>query len=819
MCTVLAEDLCRARVVELGGWLVSNEDAAHAADAHALPAAARRALALEQLVVKEGSILWIADAQGDIRPSATPHGEAACDLHPPAHRRLHCSVPPGLYHSGTRFLSCCAVAVAGHPLPPPAAAESQGYEAKLAFPELSSRRGHLSILRTFLADGAALAQWVAVETQTPYPVPVSVTLTFGVDFRELPDRPHEGADGAPPTRGSLPRPMLAGRKLRFAATDSDGGTLLTTVAFDRLPCAVRWLPDEEEPGDPPLLALTFRLHPALAEPAVLGLTIAPGRTACATAGGVAGSSRTPFGSTARAHHHGAEIASPAPTMIDYAGTVDALRRRHARHHLEGALYHVDHPELNASLHRGAADLALLIEPTSAAGEMVPVASLPERGSVFGRDALLAAIQTLALDPQLAVDTLRLLARHQITPGDTRPGSQPGRIPYALARGTAVGDAESELDVSPAALDTTPLWVALLAETVDWTGDLDLLEELLPAAWRALSWIDGSASHAPNGYLACRAPGAEMPHDRKRTARGGVSHRSDGHLSRSGDWIAPAAAQAYAYRARRGMARLLRRYGQVAGSADVAAIELAAERQRERFERDFWLTRQVCYAEALDAAGKPIQGVTSSSAAHVLWTGLAGTSHAAQLAHRLLQPDLFGGWGLRARSLDESACGSSEGDHGRVSTLDTALAAAGFWRTGHPKAAARLAQGIFTAAAMYLDNRLPEYLPGGAPDCAERGTARGALMAPGPAACPAASSFGMLSAMLGAEPDALARRLVLRPILPAWIAELTVQHLRVGSAHVELEVRCTDDDGSCVVRSRVTSGELHVVVRPPARIQA
>src|SRR5947209_13120085 len=39
------------------------------------------------------------------------------------------------------------------------------------------------------------------------------------------------------------------------------------------------------------------------------------------------------------------------------------------------------------------------------------------------------------------------------------------------------------------IDATPLFLILLSETYNWTADRGLVRQLLPAAYRALDWID------------------------------------------------------------------------------------------------------------------------------------------------------------------------------------------------------------------------------------------------------------------------------------------------------------------------------------------
>jgi glycogen debranching enzyme len=396
--------------------------------------------------------------------------------------------------------------------------------------------------------------------------------------------------------------------------------------------------------------------------------------------------------------------------------------------------------------------------------MLPLAGLPDHHTSTARDALLAALQSLALDPTYAADVLRALTRHDpaldLNALDARAGGSAGL---------------------PQRMEIAPLWVALLAETLDWTGDLALFEELLPLARRTMRLME-------------RRSEALGPHD------------------------ASLQPLVYTYLARRALARTLRRRGSPHDHAEIAALELGAESLRQHIERDFWLGDVGCYARALDDLGQPLRAVTSASA-HALWARMATGPRAARIAARLTQPDLASGWGLRTRSADDPRYDALDPCHGAVWTHETALAAIGLLRAGHATAGLRLAHSVFAVAAAQLDARLPAYIGGqhqyGAYASAPRWCAEASM----PSAAAVASPIALIAAMLGCEPDALAGRLTLRPVLPVWLPRVSLRHLRVGTARIDIEASRAGPDGVCEVSAQVTSGECSVLVQPPTRAYA
>src|SRR6187399_1749341 len=77
----------------------------------------------------------------------------------------------------------------------------------------------------------------------------------------------------------------------------------------------------------------------------------------------------------------------------------------------------------------------------------------------------------------------------------------------------------------------------------------------------------------------------------------------------------------------------------------AWLDLAADELRDRFDAAFWLPSTGFYAMALDGAKKPCASI-GSNAGHALWSGIVLRDRAAQVTARMLEPDMFSGWGIR-----------------------------------------------------------------------------------------------------------------------------------------------------------------------------
>jgi glycogen debranching enzyme len=175
----------------------------------------------------------------------------------------------------------------------------------------------------------------------------------------------------------------------------------------------------------------------------------------------------------------------------------------------------------------------------------------------------------------------------------------------------------------------------------------------------------------------------------------------------------------------------------------------------------------------------------------------------------MSADLFSGWGIR--TLAASMAGYNPiGYHlGSIWPHDNAIAASGLLRYGFRDEAARVAGAMLEATMYFRDSRLPELFCGFDRD-------RSPYPVPYPVACSpqawaAGSLIQLLSAMLGLEPDAATRTLVLHaPSLPDWLPEVRLENIRVGEAVVDLRVRRANGLAGVEVLRR--AGDVSVVVR-------
>ncbi len=431
------------------------------------------------------------------------------------------------------------------------------------------------------------------------------------------------------------------------------------------------------------------------------------------------------------------------------------------------------------------------------------AGVPWFVTLFGRDSLITAWQMLAYHHGIAEQTLRLLARYQGTREDDWRDEQPGKILHELRVGEMANLNKIPHTPFYGTVDATPLFLMLVAEHAAWTGSLRLFDDLRPHIERALSWMDTYGDHRGDGYLSYLSRAKD-----KNLINKGWKDSGDAIVTASGSLAEPPIAlvevQGYGYAAKRGMARLFARAGE-RERAD--RLNGEAQRLRERFNRDFWMEDKNCYALALHGQGR-VASVISSNPGHALWTGIADNDKAGQTIQRLMEDDMFTGWGVRTLSSLERAYNPIGYHLGTVWPHDNAILAAGFRRYGRDQEALRIFHGLFDTAFHFRSHQLPELFCGFSRQEYE-------IPISYPVAChPQAWASGalpfILANLLGLEPDGFDKRLhIVRPLLPNGLDHLTVRRLRVGKATVDLNFQ-RDVHGARVEVLKV-EGELEVQV--------
>ena len=463
----------------------------------------------------------------------------------------------------------------------------------------------------------------------------------------------------------------------------------------------------------------------------------------------------------------------------------------------------DNQLFNLTVDRSVADLRLLVNEGPAEGQRYIAAGVPWFTTLFGRDSIVAAIQTLPFRPQIAVETLDVLASLQATEQDDWRDAEPGKILHELRMGETAR--AGELPHSPyyGSIDSTPLWLILLGETFDWTGDRALVDRLWPNALAALRWIDEWGDRDRDGFVEYERRSKRGLLNQGWKDSGDAIRDRDGREARPP--IALAEVQGYVYAAKHRLASLARMRGDV----ELAVrLDLEADELQRQFDERFWVEDQRYYAMALDADKRQADAV-GSNAGQCLWTGIVSPARARDVADRLLGAGMYSGWGIRTYSADQPGYNPFGYHTGTVWPHDTSIAAAGLKRYGFQDEANRIVGDVFEAAQHFEAFRLPELFCGFDRESAP-------MPVPYPVACSpqawsAGATFMFLGTMLGLRAHADRRELeLLRPNLPDFLGKVTVTNLRVGDASVDLLFHRWRGTTSAEVLRKV--GDVSVTIR-------
>lgn len=718
-------------------------------------------------VLKHGDLFLLTDSFGDIHPDS---------------RGL------GLYSGDTRVLSCSVVSVDGSR---PALlrgdtdenfrgtiqltnAETRRDPADKVTSDHSLARQSLGITRHRVLGGA-LQERVVLANFTDHVETLTIELTLGVDAADIFEvRGHARYAG-----DSVLPVAVTDDRIAFGHVGHDGFLRRTQVAFP----TAEVVPAAELPWargvDGAAVVLRWRREVPPGGQTEIDWTVWADETPV---------ERPPTAPTIQ--------PGPAPAVDESAG-VDAYRSWTG----ETATIATDNELFDQLLGRSVADMRLLLMDGPDPGEHYLAAGVPWFATLFGRDAIISAYEAIAFRPQLAVDTLEVLAARQATKDDPSADAEPGKILHEHRTGEMSRSGELPYAAYYGSVDATPLWLILLGETYDWTGDIGLVDRLWPNVLAALGWIDRATS--PAGFVTYQ-----------RRAKGGLLNQgwkdsADAIRDRAGRRIDPpialAEVQGYVHDAKHRMARLAERRGEtdLAGRLTREADELKA-----RFEAAFWSDELGGYAMALGADGG-VGDAMASNVGQALWGGIVSADRAKSVVDRLIGSDMDSGWGVRSYGAGQPGYSPLGYHTGSIWPHDNALIAAGFKRYGFDAEAGALAGRIFEAAQQFPDFRLPELFCG-----FDRGEVP--VPVPYPVACSpqawsAAAPLLLARTMLGMRADAAAGRLELvRPHLPLWLTKLTVTDLRLGDASVDLLFHRWRGATSAEVLRK--SGRLEVTIR-------
>jgi len=676
----------------------------------------------DRVILKEDQVFVVCDTGGDV-PAGNDLGL-------------------GFYRQDTRYLSTYELRLNGrlpillnHSVDRAYVATFQLVNPALSNPDGSPvPRQSLSLRRTRFVHNGALHERIGLQNCNIGPVRLDLELRFDADYQDI-----FTVRGYHSTAVGTTRPVeVTETGFLFAYDGADGLVRRTEVVFDPLPRLATGV-------------ATFPVHLASQQTFVLMVDVIP----------VAGDEQ------------------PEPDFQFDASLTD-LERTYERWNASSTSYQTDNEVLdNGLVWRSLEDLRILCDETPSG--LYPSAGTPWYAVPFGRDALITSFQCLALNPDLAYGTLRFLALHQGTKVDPYREEEPGKILHELRFGELARLREIPHTPYYGTVDATPLFLVLLVELLDWSGDVDLCSELLPNVFAALEWIDrygdldedGLVEYTQHSTLGVRNQGWKDSQNSLTAADGTPA-------------ALPAAlveVQGYVYHAKAGLARHFRTLGRT----EVAEkLEREAKALRDKFEQLFWMPQRNFYAQALDRDKMPVASV-SSNPGHCLWSGILRPEGARAVVDRLVAPDMFSGWGVRTLSSEEPSYNPMSYHNGSVWPHDNSIVAAGMRRYGFRREAELVARSVLEATMRFADDRVPELFCGFARDRRFNSGPGQYLVSCSPQAWGAGALFHFMQTLCGVHADALAKRLRIDPVETPLFDRLRVEGMRVAGGTLDFTI--------------------------------
>jgi glycogen debranching enzyme len=396
--------------------------------------------------------------------------------------------------------------------------------------------------------------------------------------------------------------------------------------------------------------------------------------------------------------------------------------------------------------------------------ILPAAGSPWFLTIFGRDTLITAYQTLSFAPNLSHGALLSLADLQGDRVDDFADEEPGKILHEVRSGEL-----TRLGLKPhnpyfGTADATQLWLILLSECWRFSRDDEFVRGLRDNAYAALGWIDEFGDRDGDGYVEYATRSAQgLGNQCWRDSWDGVRF-ADGSIPVLP--IATCEIQGYTYDAKLRLAELAD--GPFGDPALAARLRAQAGELFERFNRDFWIDeRGGFYALGLDGDKRRIDSMTSNMG-HLLWSGIVPPERATIVAGQLMSEQMFSGWGVRTTSTAERGYNPIGYHMGTVWPHDNSLIAQGLARYGFRDEANRIIMAMLQAAK-FSKYVLPEAFSG-------YDRSFGRVPVPYPTACsPQAWATGapmlFMRTMLGY--DARDGRLTVDPCIPGEIGRIQV----------------------------------------------
>ncbi len=328
------------------------------------------------------------------------------------------------------------------------------------------------------------------------------------------------------------------------------------------------------------------------------------------------------------------------------------------------------------------------------------AGLPRFLRLFGRDSCISALQLIEIEPDIAKNTLLILAKYQGKKIDKRKGEEPGKIIHEHYVGGWVSRLKDFLKNRKkkekffkfltwkfpyyGSIDATAWFLILLGAYFNVTRNRELVVNMWPNVKKAITWIEKYGNIDKDPFI-----------ETKRKNPLGLFHQSwkDGLKIFIKPPIAMVEVQGYYYKAYLEIANLSRRVMHDKNFA--RKLEKKAEKLKKEFNKKFWMKKEKFYALALSGKKKQIQFITSNPG-HLLFTGIMDDDKEKKVVERLFKDDMLTPFGIRTESENSPNFNPESYHHGSIWPHDNWVIYFGLLKNGYAKEAKIIKNSIVSA---------------------------------------------------------------------------------------------------------------------------
>jgi glycogen debranching enzyme len=702
----------------------------------------------ETRVLKHGDIFAIFNYQGNVRPLGFENH--------------------GIYFEGTRFLSRLVMNMdADNPLHLSSAIKEQNdfYVVDLTNPDLRNdsgeiyiKRGTLHFFRSIFLQNNCCYERIRITNYAATGVEFAFGFEYEADFNDI----FEVRGLHRERKGQLHAPLIGEDGITLVYEGLDG--IQRTSRLEFLP-----KPSKVEPNQ-----ARFNVHLEPKEQKDFFFTIV-----CESQGRHADS-------------------------LSYHDAFVSMNKQSGSSRQERCQIETSNLQFNNWINRSTADLFMMLTQTPHG--IYPYAGIPWYSTIFGRDGIITALETLWMYPHIAQGVLSYLAAYQAKETDPLRDAEPGKIIHEQRSGEMANLNEIPFGRYYGSVDSTPLFLILAGHYYERTNDRALIEQIWPAIELALAWMEFYGDLDGDGFLEYeRKSGRGLGNQGWKDSEDAIFH-NDGQLAEAP--IALCEVQAYVYEAKVQVANLAKMMGKTILSKQLL---LEAKELNKKFQDKFWCEDIGTYAIALDGKKNPCR-VQSSNAGQCLFSGIVPRKYARRINNALVDDCFFSGWGIRTIASSQANYNPMSYHNGSIWPHDNALIAWGMNRYGYKDSVIKVLTGLFDAS-LFLDlNRLAELYCGFV-----RRPSEGPTLYPvacNPQAWSSAAVFMLLQSCLGLKIEGAEQKIYfVNPVMPEFLDEIKITNLVVGSARVDIILhRHGPEVGMNVIRQE---GKVDVVLSKSA----